>query len=173
MKRLLMIFLFLALAACQSIRVQTDYERGQDWSSYSTYNLYPDLQTGLSDLDSRRLLSALETVLRQQGYRQAEDPDFLINITSDIYQSQTGSNIGLGVGGTGRNMGGGVSVGIPVSGSSLSRRITFDIIDQARNTLVWQGVSTDRFREDMDPLARERQLYRVVEKVFSKFPPNN
>ncbi|MBC2839597.1 DUF4136 domain-containing protein [Robiginitalea sp. SC105] len=171
MKRILLLTCVFLLAGCAGIRLQTDYEREQQWAGYSTFNFYPDMQTGLSELDSRRLLDAVETVLRQQGFRQSEEPDFLVNVYGETYQRPSGSSFGLGIGGTGRNVGGGVSVGIPVEGNSLSRQLTFDVIDRAKESLVWQAITTDRFREDADPLERERQLYRVAEKAFSRFPP--
>ncbi len=171
MRKLIFLLVIPLLAGCGSVRVAYDYERGQDWSGYRTYAYYPDLQSGLSELDERRLLNAVDQVLTEKGYRQSEDPDLLINIYSEAYRQATGNTVGIGVGGTGGNVGGGISLGIPLSGSSLQRQLTFDLIDGARQSLVWQALSTDNYRETADPTQREARFLSIAEKVFSGFPP--
>lgn len=173
MKKPAILLLLFLLTACASIRVNYDYERGENWQAYQTYAFYPGMQTGLSELDTRRLLAAVETTLREKGYGQTEEPDFFVNIYSEIYQDAPDSNVGVGLGGTGRNIGGGVSVGIPLNAPGLKRRITFDLIDRSRDLLVWQAVSVDAFREDESPQQREERLQAVARKVFGGFPPEN
>ncbi|WP_372975852.1 DUF4136 domain-containing protein, partial [Muriicola sp.] len=104
----------LLLLSCSSLRVDYDYDPGTDFSSYRTYNYYPDMQTGLSDLDTRRLLSSLDSVLLSKGFSSSEEPDFLINIESRELRLPRNSSVGVGLGGGGRNMGGGVSIGVPI-----------------------------------------------------------
>lgn len=126
----------------------------------------------MSDLDTPRLLAAIEDVLREKGYQQSEDADLLLNIFSETYQEATPpSSVGVGLGGTGGNVGGGVSVGIPVSSSGLKQQIVFDLIDKGRDQLIWQAISTDSFRENMPPHKREERLRAIAYKVFSGFPP--
>ncbi len=171
MKRILILCTLLLLTACASVRVNYDYERNVDWAGYRTYAFYPGMETGLTELDTRRLLAAVEEVLRERGYGQSEEPDFTINIFSESYREAPGSSVGVGLGGTGGNVGGGVSVGIPVSSNGLKRRITFDLIDTNKDQLIWQAVSTDSFREEDNPLKREERLAAVARKVFGSFPP--
>ncbi|WP_088341514.1 DUF4136 domain-containing protein [Robiginitalea sediminis] len=167
----ILVFLSLQLAGCAAVRVRYDYEPRADWSGFKTYGFYPEMQTGLNDLDSRRLLDALETVLREKGYRQAEEPDFLIDVVAETYQEPSRSNVGVGLGGTGRNVGGGISVGIPVSSSGLKQQITFNIIDTTSDGLIWQAVTTDTFREGADPLQKEARFLQIATKAMSGFPP--
>lgn len=175
MKRIVHILLLTVLlglaGGCVPVRVHFDYEPRPDWSAYQTYNFYPDMDTGLSELDSRRLLEAMEQALRQQGYQQAEEPDFWIDAIGEVYEDLPRSQVGVGLGGGGRGMGGGVSVGIPVAGNNLKRRITFNILDAATKSLIWQGVATDSFREDETPQAREARMLLIAQKVFAGFPP--
>lgn len=170
LQRLLALWLLL-LAACAPVRVHFDYEPLPDWSGYQAYAMYPSLHTGLSELDEGRLLDRLDEVLGERGFRQSEDPDFLIDITSEAYEAAPGSSVGLGMGGTGGRVGGGISVGIPVASNKIQRKITFNIIDAATQRLVWQAVATDTFRENATPLEREQRLLQVVLRVFSGFPP--
>ena len=148
-----------------------DYDPGTDFSSYKTYNYYPDMQTGLSELDTRRLLSALDSVLLSKGFRTSEEPDFLVNIESREYQLPRNSSVGVGLGGGGGNVGGGVSIGLPIGQSGREREILFDFIDSQRDFLFWQAVSSGSYRENATPPERERQMREIVVRVMSKYPP--
>lgn len=170
--RFSVVFLILGLTlGCSAVRVNYDYDQSADFSNYTTYNYFGDMETGLSPLDEKRLFRVLDSTLRARGFLLSEEPDFLVNIISQEYRNATQNSVGVGVGGTNRNVGGGVSIGIPVGGSSLERSIQFDFVDSQKNTLFWQAISESGFRPNASPSVREEQLRRVVEKVFSKFPP--
>lgn len=166
------VFLFsFILCACGSMQVDYDYDQATDFSNYKTYNYYPDLQTGLSELDSRRLLEALDAALQTKGIQFSEEADFLINIESREFQSAPNNSVGVGVGGTGRNMGGGVSIGLPIRSNGREREIIFDFIDNQKDVLFWQAISRSNFRENATPLEREMVLNELVTKVLQKYPP--
>jgi hypothetical protein len=160
------------VVSCTTVRVNYDYDKSTDFSNYSTYNYYPELNTGLSDLDSRRLMDALDSVMQTRGFLLSEEPDFLINIQSNAYRTPRGSAVGVGVGGTGGNVGGGVSIGLPLNRNNLEREIIFDLIDSQKDVLFWQAVSNSVYSENATPLNREKVLQQVVQKVFSKYPPS-
>lgn len=109
--------------------------------------------------------------MQMKGILLSEEPDFLINIESRAFRVPQRSSVGVGVGGTGRNVGGGVSIGIPVGSSPIEREIIFDLIDSQKDLLFWQAVSESAFRENASPSNREHTLQEIVRKVFSKFPP--
>ena len=163
--------LLLLLASCAAVHVDYDYDKGTDFSNYSTYNYYPDLSTGLSQLDDKRLMSAIDSVMQSRGLLLSEEPDFLINIQSSSFRSPGGSAVGVGVGGGGRNVGGGVSIGLPLGRGNVEREIVFDLVDSQKDALIWQAVSTSNYSENAIPKDRERKLREVVVKVFSKYPP--
>lgn len=171
MRCLLSIILVLAFVSCSSVRVNYDYDKTTDFSSYSTYNYYADMQSGLSQLDEKRLFRAMDSTLKARGYRLAEEPELFINIMSDEYRGAPNNNVGVGIGGGGRNVGGGISVGLPLGGSNMERSIQFDLVDAQRDALVWQAVAESGFRENASPSVREDKLRNLVKKVFSKFPP--
>ena len=170
MRYLLSIVLIVLLASCSSVKVNYDYDKTVDFSSYSTYNYYSDMQSGLSQLDEKRLLNALDSTLKARGYRLAEEPELFINIISNEYRSAPNNNVGVGLGGGGRNVGGGISVGLPLGGPNMQRSIQIDLVDAQRDALVWQAVESG-LRENASPSVREDKLRAVVKKVFSKFPP--
>ena len=170
--RIVLVLIFsLLFMACSSVRVNYDYDREVDFSAYTTYNYFSDMQSGLSPLDEKRLLAVLDSTLQSRGYRMVDEPDFLINILSSEYQSGPRNSVGLGLGGGGRNIGGGISVGIPVGPPALKRNIQFDFVDAQRDVLFWQAFSESGYRDNAPPLAKEEKLRALVKKVFSKFPP--
>ncbi len=171
MKTILQFLVIILLVSCNTVRVNYDYDKETDFSNYGTYGYYSDLNTGLSELDTKRLLDAIDTEMQLKGARFSEDPDFFINIQSRSFQAARNSSVGVGVGGTGSNVGGGVSVGIPIGGQNLEREIRFDFIDSKKETLFWQAISQGTFKENVSSEAREERLKGLTAKVFSKFPP--
>lgn len=172
MKGILYILLIVLITSCNAVRVNYDYDKATDFSSYTTYNYYPDLNTGLSQLDTKRLLKAVDSDMQLKGIQLSEEPDFFINIHSSSFRGPNNSSVGVGVGGGGRNAGGGVSIGIPVGQPNLSREIVFDLVDSQKDALFWQGVSESSYRDNASPSVREDMLQRIVAKVFSKYPPS-
>ncbi len=173
MKGIGYILLVLLFTSCHVVRVQTDYEKETDFTNYTTYNYYDDLATGLSELDEKRLIKILDVAMQAEGLLLSEEPDFLVNIQSGIYQTPRNNTVGVGVGGTGRSVGGGVSVGIPIGQSNVQREIRFDFVDSKKDMLIWQAISKSHLNENMTPFEREKKLHEIVEKVLSRFPPKS
>lgn len=171
MIRVLMIVFLFGVISCAPIRVNYDYDQETDFSKYKTYNYYSDIKTGLSELDTKRFLEAIDAKLETLGIAYSETPDFFIDIKSTTFQSNQQSSVGVGMGGSGRNMGGGVSFGIPIGQSSMNRRITIDFVDENLKQLFWQAVSESSYSPNRIPKEREEQLRAIVEKIFSGFPP--
>ena len=171
MKRVIMIVFLLGLISCAPIRVNYDYDQETNFSTYKTYNYYSDMKTGLSELDTKRFLEALDAKLETLGITYSETPDFFIDIKSATFQSNQQSSVGVGMGGSGRNMGGGVSFGIPIGQSSMNRQITIDFVDENLKQLFWQAVCESSYSPNRIPKEREAQLIAIVDKVFSGFPP--
>jgi len=173
MKRLLSIIGILSIISCAPIYVDYDYETGTDFSKYKTYNMYSDMQTGLSELDTKRLLNSIDQFLQAKGFTVSDSPDFLVNISSNEYHAERRSTVGVGVGGGGRNVGGGISVGIPIGSNDINREMVFDFIDANKDSLFWQAISESSFNPNATPEKREERLKAIVAKVFSSYPPEN
>ncbi len=172
MKSFGILLILLCCASCGSVHVNYDYDKATDFSNYTTYGYYPDMETGMSQLDAKRLLRAVDSTMQQKGILFSEEPDLLINIQSRAFRSPQNNTVGVGVGGTGRNVGGGVSVGLPLGRPNMEREIIFDLIDSQRDALIWQAVGESAFREGASPSVKEEKLGEIVAKVFSKYPPN-
>lgn len=170
-KSLILLSLSLLIFSCATVRVNYDYEKTTDFNTYKSYNYYGDMNMGMSELDQKRLLDALDAGLQTKGLSLSDTPDFLINIKSSTFQEAQNSNVGVGVGGGGGNVGGGISFGIPVGQAKINREIVFEFVDENKSGLFWQAISESAYQPNAAPEVREAQFKEVVEKVVSGYPP--
>lgn len=163
----------LFVLSCASVRVNYDYEKSTDFNTYKFYNYYSAMDMGMSELDSKRLLDALDAGLQAKGLSLSDAPDFLINIKSSQFQEAQRNNVGVGVGGGGGNVGGGISIGIPVGQAKITREIVFEFVDENKSGLFWQAISETNLQPNANPEAREAQFRAIVTKVLEGYPPNS
>lgn len=171
MKVFTILLLGILVVSCAPIRVNFDFEKNTNFTQYKTYNYYSDMNTGLSPLDTKRLLDALDKKMAEKGFVLAETPDFFIDIKSSEYQQVQRNNVGVGLGGGGGNMGGGISIGLPIGQANVNRQITIDFVDENKKQLFWQAVSESNFKPNATPEKREALLNAIVEKVLIQYPP--
>lgn len=171
MRLIKILCVLLLVTSCATVQVNYDYEIKYDFSQCKTYNYYSDLETGLSVLDQKRLISQLDEQLSTLGFSLSNTPDFYINITSSQYEEVRRSSVSVGAGTGGRNVGGGVSVGFPVGTPKMNRRIIFDFHDEDSIGLFWQAVAQSSFNSNASPEKRETNLKAIVAKVLEGFPP--
>lgn len=163
--------LLLAMVSCAPIKVAYDFDETVTFSQYRSYNYYSNSESGLSELDNKRLLQLLDETLQQRGFSLSDTPDFYIAIQSSIYQTPNRSSVGIGIGSSGRNVGGGISIGVPVGEANVTRTIQFDFVDEDGSGLFWQAVSESAFNPNDSPEKRTAKLRAIVEKVLEGFPP--
>ncbi|WP_347922636.1 DUF4136 domain-containing protein [Pontimicrobium sp. SW4] len=173
MKKLLVLLTVFMVVSCAPIYVKYDYEKQTNFSKYKTYNYYSDLETGLSELDTKRLLNALDEALSVKGLALSDTPDFFVDITSSEFQNTQRNSVGVGVGGSGRNVGGGISIGLPIGQPKLNREIVFDFHDENGIGLFWQAVSESGYNPNASSEQKEIRIKAIVEKVLKGYPPKN
>jgi len=171
MKAFRVLLLFLFLSGCTSPQSYIDYDEQVNFSAIRSYNIIPELKSGLSELDQERLIRSLEAGFREEGLALDSNPDILVNVYSEEFQQQSGNSLGIGIGGTGRNVGVGISGGIPLGGPETFLSLTFDIIDAEQNELIWQAVVESRFDKNASPEKRQVAFDRMVAKALEDFPP--
>ncbi|WP_370391848.1 DUF4136 domain-containing protein [uncultured Winogradskyella sp.] len=170
MKLLSRVLLFGLFVSCGPV-INYDYERSVDFDSYKTYNYFDDMVTGFSDLDTKRLIRSIDEVLQAKGLERKDGAQFYIDIQSQEIANNTNSNVGVGVGGTGGNVGGGVTVGIPLNSNQFSKEIVIEFVDLSTIGTFWQVIIETTFNPDASPEKREAQFKALSEKVFSGYPP--
>jgi len=173
MKYFSYLLLLLFFTSCGAIHVDYDYDRNTDFSSYTTYNYFSDLETSLNQLDEKRLMNAMDITLQSKGLKFSEEADIFINIKSSVYRAQPSNSVGVGLGGGGGNVGGGVSIGIPVGGPKLNRELQIDFVDAKKDILIWQAISESPFKEGSTPAEKEQKMQELVTKIFDKYPPKS
>ena len=173
MKPLKISLLALLIVGCAPIRVNYDFDKTTNFSNYKTYNYYSEMNTGLNELDTKRLLNALDAKMTAKGFSLSDSPDFFIDIKSREYQEAARNTVGVGLGGGGRHVGGGISIGLPVGQANMNRQITIDFVDENKKQLFWQAVSESSFNPNAIPEKREARLNAIVEKVLVAYPPKH
>lgn len=170
MKWLVALMVTIALASCGAT-VTVDYDKEIDFTNYKTYNYFPDIESGLNELDDKRIIQATDSLLIQKGFVKSETPQLLINFFSDEYLSNSRHSIGIGIGGGG-NVGFGVSGGIPIGGDVINQTLTIDFIDSSKDALIWQAVAKGEHNEKVNPQQKEDYYFGIMRKALKSFPPS-
>jgi hypothetical protein len=165
------IFLIAFISSCSSPQAVYDYDENRQFTGISTYQFFPDLVTGVNQLDEKRIINILSEELSKKGFTTSEDPQIYVNFYAAEYETQNRNSVGVGVGGTGRNMGVGVSGGIPLGGPDTYLELTFDFIDVQEDSLIWQAVVSSKYDQNASPERRSKQLRAMVEKALEGYPP--
>jgi hypothetical protein len=156
---------------CGGPRVAFDYDEQTNFSTYNSISIYPEIQSGLSELDENRLLNSMVSALQERNLSTSTTPDLYLNVYTEQYQEPSRNRVGVGIGGTGGNVGVGVSGGIPLGGPESFLQLTFDLIDVERDELVWQAVVNSKFDLNWSPVQRQQQFDKIVEEALEGYPP--
>jgi hypothetical protein len=171
MKILKLLLVCIIIYSCGGPRAVYDYDEQVNYSTYNSIGIYPDIRSGLSELDQRRLLNSVNEALEEKGMLATTMPDLYLNIYSESYQEPSRSSVGVGIGGTGRNVGVGVSGGIPIGGPENFLRLTFDLVDVRTDELVWQAVVDSKFDLNSSPEERQKKFDKIVDEALEGYPP--
>ncbi len=159
------------LCSCGSTYVIHDYDEKQDFSTYKTYDFYPEMNSGLSELDQKRLVAVTELYMKNKGFVRSQNPGIYVNFKSVITKEASGNSIGVGVGsGGGRGVNVGIGGNIPI-GSHTYLELTIDFVDTQENELVWQAVAKKRFHPNASPDTKTGFFEKVIKKSLEKYPP--
>ncbi|MBT8244312.1 MAG: DUF4136 domain-containing protein [Winogradskyella sp.] len=169
MKLLRILTALLFLTSCGAI-VNYDYEKNTDFSTYKTYDYFTDMKTGFSQLDDKRFIGAIDKKLETLGFEQSETPSFRIDIQSVEAINNFNNTVGVGIGGTGNGIGGVGTIGIPINSNRNIREVSIEFVDDSKNGVFWQAETTIS-NIGNSPEKREASFVKLVEKIFSKYPP--
>ncbi|NND87757.1 MAG: DUF4136 domain-containing protein [Flavobacteriaceae bacterium] len=155
-------------------QVFIDYDKQAQWPSAKTYGYASEQPSGLSELDEKRLINAIDSVLSTQGYTRSTSNQLLIDfyVNETISSGRNSIGIGLGTGGGNVNVGGGV--GIPIGGTVINQAFTIEIYDTTEGyNLLWQAIIEDELKENASPNVKDLYYTRMIEKGLQDFPPKN
>ncbi len=186
-KTYLLALFSLALTACSTVKVSTDYDQEADFSALKQFNWLPEsakVEKESAYLNNRimdvRITKAIDTQLVTQGFEFSTAPDFYVNysITSE---KKTDIRSYDNYSGYGPSWGWGVGYGH--RGMSLSAHtetrvdeyqqgsLVVDVIDPASLELIWRGIGSKRLPESTDAAEMDKLVADVVKSILVKFPP--
>ena len=171
MKVIKYLLVLAVFSSCNAPRAVYDYDQQVQFETIDSYKIYPNLDPRMNQLDEQRLVKIFQTELAEEGISLSEDPDIFVNFYASEYETASGNNLGIGVGGGGSNVGVGVSGGIPLGGPDTYLRLTIDFINAESDSLIWQAIVDAKFDKNASPQEREDKLRLIVEKALEGYPP--
>jgi len=164
-------FFLLVIIGCSSSKIAYDYDSQTDFNQYKTFNFFEDAGKGLNELDIKRVTYEITAALKAKGMQLTENPDMYINILSEERESLNRNTIGVGLGSGGRNVGFGISGGIPIESRKINQQLTIDFVESKYNQLIWQGISNSEIKEKTTPEERRVYYQKLIQKIMSNYPP--
>lgn len=171
-RRFTSIICFFVILGCSSSKVVYDYDTKTNFTKYTTYHFFDDVGNGLNELDVKRFTRSVDAIMDSLQIKKTDKPSFFINVISEK-SDVVGDDVGVGIGGGGRNIGIGISTGISIGGNKINERITVDFVDAESNQLFWQGTMNVKVREKIKPKDREELVQNIIQKILSNYPPKN
>jgi hypothetical protein len=174
--------LVLVLSACSSgFAVRSDEDPNADFSRFETWNFFDELgiEGGYnSPVYGEHFRAAITREMNQRGYRQADNPDLLVNVTirtddkvkmstytapymSGAYYhrpggAQYGSALGVGVG-----------VGSRAT-KTTEASVFIDLVNNEQDRVAWQGVAVIDANDKVAQQLRDA-IYTAVNRVFDQY----
>jgi len=148
-----------------------DYDRAAKFSSYKTFDFYPEIQLYMNQLDSSRVIEQVENAMLLKGFIKSSAPDVYVNIVSEQFETPANKSIGIGIGTGSRNVGVGVSGGIPIRSNSITQLFKIDLIDVTNDVLIWQANYEGKFNPRLTSEAKNEYFKITFENIFSGYPP--
>ncbi len=160
------------VAACSSVDTEVDWDSGYDFTSLATYDWARQApQPGVDALFEQRVREIADEVLTSKGFRRAlaREADFLVAWQAGVQTNQRYETYGYGIGGWYRGYPGG-------AWSTTVRHyhegtLILDVVDRARNELIWRGAASKTLDELGSPDEREVTLREAIKKMMVDFPP--
>ncbi len=162
----------LLLAGCAS-KVSYDYNPDYPFASQDSFAFDTKTKSGASSLDERRLRTAIEQALAAKGVREtSEAADMRVRYRIEDTRRLESSGLSFGFG-IGAGHGGiGVSTAPPAR-EVKEGQLVLEIIDPARDEVIWSAVSRRNLRADMEPRERAKFIDEIVREMLANYPPQS
>jgi hypothetical protein len=169
----ILILAALIFTGCTTISVNQDYDPAYDFAKLKTYGFIPITEeAGIDQLNATRLGDAIKENLNTKGYTLSDNADFGIALfftkdTKTSIQSTGGYGYGYGYGYRGYGgMGGSTYVSQYDEGT-----LVIDVVDMAKQELVWRGIGTGVLSENPSVEERTANINYAVTEILAQFPP--
>jgi hypothetical protein len=160
--------ILLFSVGCSTVSVNTDYDKGTDFSRFKTFSQKPPPQgsrslKGYSEIAGRHINSAIATTLESKGFQMApegQDGDLIVAFSIDGQPRQDVEWTGGGYGGW---------YGQSYTVNYVEGTLTIDVFDASKRQLVWHAYGqTNIYGSQTDNYGK---VDDAVEQILKKFPP--
>ncbi len=158
-------FILLALlSSCSSLRTAFDYDKDVDFANYRTFAFHKEgmAELKVNDIDKKRFIQAISADLQSKGLKKnTENPDLLVNVVIKGKDKIRVSDDYYGYGWW-----------RPYPSMTVRQykesTIYIDIVDRAKNQLVWQGKGTDEFNSSERD--KDARIQETVTQILAQYP---
>lgn len=174
----LLILAALSAACSSGPRIITNSAPDFSVANYRTFGFFRPLSTdrgNVQSLESKQLIASTTRELEMAGLRRDDsNPDLLVNFvitTRETLQSRPSSSVGVhhGMGRYGTWGGYSMSMSTTEVVQRTEGTLGVDLVDRARNQLVWEGAATARVTDSMRK-NRDQALDSAIADIFAEFP---
>jgi len=158
---------FLSATALFAQQVQTDYDRGADFSRYKTYS-WEKVQTQNS-LWIDRIKEAINAALATKGWTPVESGGDVSIVAMEMTKDHRTLNTYYDSFGGGWGWGGGFGDATTNVEHYKIGTLVVDLFDTKTKKLFWRGSASDTLSNKSDKNIRD--LDKGVQKMFDHFPP--
>jgi len=146
-----------------------DFDKAANFSRFKSYAWVRG--TVLTDeLNHARVVNAVSAQLAAKGLTRVEsiaNPDLLVAYHASFDRDLQISGFASGFGPY-RFAGGS---GVARTEKILTGTLAIDIVDARTRTIVWRGMASKEVDVNADPSSRERNINKVVARLFKNYPP--
>ena len=171
-----LLMLTALMTACASgPTIITNSDPSADFMSLRTFDFMQPMSTdrgNVRSLLSTQMIAATTNELEKRGWRHEQNnPDVLINFILETQEQirtrQTSSSVSMHRGGRYGMWGGTMST--PTIEQTTQGALSIDMIDPARNQLIWEGTATNRVTDNIRQ-NQEEAVHSFVAAIFAEFP---
>lgn len=161
-------------ASCSATSVRFDYERGVDFSKFTTFG-FIDVPAGVETnrLILKRINGAIARELEAKGLQQASDnPDLLIAAHTETKNKVDIQNWGYGYADYYSYGYWGMGAGHTTATEYEEGSLIIDIVDNSDDELIWRGVASRALPYNPTAESIDKIIDEVVSKAMANYPPS-
>jgi hypothetical protein len=157
------------LAACSSVKVQTEYDRATKFADYQTYAYLPR-EPGPEQAPVARdprireaVVKSIDAALTKKGMRRVEmdqNPSMLVAVHGF-------ANNRIEVQSYGYNFYPGLATTAVDVRQYRDGTLIIDLVDASSRQMIWRGTATDTF----SPGAEAKTIANAIDKTLAEYPP--
>jgi hypothetical protein len=181
MKQTILIILFTSLAACSSVTVTSDWDRGVDFSQFKTFAVLEETQQSINRLVDQRIRAAIVAELTAKDLRQVDMPDkadLAIGYQVTTEQHSSYHTVHNDWGARGYRSSRHTHWRTPTA-TSRTTQVNFTVgtlviaaFQMNDKELVWEGSASGTVNPSSGPEQREQRINDAVQQILKDFPPD-